>query len=399
MRIPALCLVLLALAGSAQALTIERDTRWSGERRIAEKVTVPSGVTLTLLPGTVVRFAAAGSLEVTGRLTGENARLVGEQWGGVTLKGCDAGTRLTAVEVSGARTGVLVQGGNPLLERLTLRDNEVGIELRGKSAATVRDGLFSANRKVGLFIKDDSPVVATGNRFEANVKYGAYIYRATPAQFARNRFERNPTGLMIAYFGSDPVVADNHFTDNEVGIEVDRAARPLLRGNRLEGNRTGLLLQRRADPQVTGNRFAGNREAIRLAYSSYPRIVGNDFAGNDLAIRLEFQSSTWEREQGASTRAGEVAAAGAFGSGQGARTVSEEQRRPAALDGTIDARDNWWGEPGNLELARSGDAGNPSFIHDGRDQPTFIEAGKSYPLDRVLFAPWSTAPHLGEVTK
>lgn len=389
-------LLLLLGAGAAQAQSLTRDTRWSGELRFAESVSVPAGVTLEVTPGTEVRFTAGG-LEVTGRLVANQARFAGDNWDGLTLKGCDAQTRLTDVTVEGAKTGILVQGGAPLLARMTIRRNEVGVELRGKSAATMSDGVFLDNRKVGLFVKDDSVARVTGCRFENNGKFGAYIYRARPAAFSANRFSGNPVGLMIAYFGSDPRVEGNRFENNETAIEVDRAAQPELRGNLLRGNRTALALQRRADPLVTGNRFVDNQVAIKLAFSSYPRITGNDFTGNPLALKLEFQSSTWEREQGAAARAGEVAAVGAFGSGQGARTVTETERQPATLDGTIDARGNWWGEAGNLELARGGEQGNPAFIFDGRDQPTFIEKGKSYPLDTVVFAPWSAAAQTREV--
>lgn len=394
MKALALLLALLCSASWAQAVTLARDTRWSGELHFAEAVIVPAGVALELAPGTRVSFAAGG-LEVAGRLTARQASLEGNDWAGVTLKGCDARTRLNEVSIRGARTGLMIQGGAPLIDGATLDGNEVGIELRGKSAATVRATLFRGNRKVGLFIKDDSVATVSGCRFEGQGKFGAYIYRANPAGFADNRFERNPVGLMIAYFGSDPVIAGNEFVNNETAIEVDRAARPALRGNRLRGNRVALSLQRRADPQVLGNRFTDNQVAIRLAFSSYPRITGNDFSGNRLALHLEFQSSAWEREQGATARAGEVASVGAFGSGQGARTVTENERRPADLDGTIDARGNWWGESGNRELVRLGEQGNPSFIHDGRDQPTFVEKGKNYPLDTVTYAPWSSAPHTG----
>lgn len=395
MKTLAAILLLLLGSGPAHALTLTRDTRWNGELRFAESVTVPAGVNLEVAPGTRVRFTAGG-LEVAGRLVAEKAEFTGENWAGLTLKGCDAQTRLTAVEVRGAKTGILVQGGAPLLDRVTLRDNEVGVELRGKAAAVVRDGIFRGNRKVGLFVKDDSVARITGCGFESNGKFGAYIYRARPAAFTGNRFSGNPVGLMVAYFGSDPRVDGNRFENNEIAIEVDRAAQPELRGNLLRGNRIALSLQRRADPLVTGNRFADNQVAIKLAFSSYPRITGNDFAGNPLAIKLEFQSSTWEREQGAAARAGEVAAIGAFGSGQGAKNVTEAERRPASLDGTINARGNWWGEVGNLELARGGEQGNPTFIHDGRDQPSFVEKGKNYPLDTVTFAPWSAAPQVRE---
>lgn len=393
----ALLVILFLLLGAAQvqALTLARDTRWSGKLNFREQVVVPAGVTLEIAPDTQVNFTAGG-LEVAGRLVAEKVNLFGKQWDGVTLKGCDATTRLSALEISGARTALLVQGGSPLLDRIAVHDNEVGMELRGKSAATVSDCVFTGNRKVGLFVKDDSVAKVTGCRFVSNGKYGAYIYRARPAAFSGNRFNGNPVGLMIAYFGSDPKVEGNRFEDNETAIEVDRAAQPELRGNLLRGNRTGLFLQRRADPQVIGNRFADNQVAIKLAFSSYPHITGNDFTGNPLALQLEFQSSTWEREQGAAARAGEVATVGAFGSGQGAKTVTEAERKPGTLDGTIDARGNWWGEAGNLELARGGEQGNPTFIHDGRDQPTFLEKGKNYPLDTVVFAPWSVAAHTRE---
>jgi hypothetical protein len=72
--------------------------------------------------------------------------------------------------------------------------------------------------------------------------------------------------------------------------------------------------------------------------------------------------------------------------------VTEADRQPAVLDGTVDARGNWWGHAGNLELARIGEQGNPSFIHDGRDQATFVEQGKNYPLDTVAFSPWNAIP-------
>ena len=47
---------------------------------------------------------------------------------------------------------------------------------------------------------------------------------------------------------------------------------------------------------------------------------------------------------------------------------------------------------GTAELNRVGAAGNPGFIADGRDTPTFEEQGQSYPLDLVDFAPWSKTP-------
>lgn len=382
-----LLILLLCWSLPASALLIEQDSRWSGERAYAEDVRIAPGVTLTVAPGTILRFTA-GKLEIAGRLDAQGATFTGQGWQGLVLKGTEASARLTDCLIEGAATGLFIQGGTPVLERLTLRGNDVGMELRGRAAGRISNCRFEANRKVGLFLKDDSTTAVADCLFANNGRFGAYLYRALPAEFAGNRFEDNATGLMVAYHGSDPLIAGNRFVRNDVGIQVDRAARPQLRGNRLQGNRTGIHVYRRADPLVAGNRIAGNDTGLLIGYSSYPQVEGNDFVDNRLAVKLEFQSSRWEREQGAAARAGESASRSAF-AGQGARTVTEQDRRATHLDGTVPVAGNWWGEEGTAELARIGAAGNPSFIHDGRDQPTFEDGGKAWPLDLAVFAPWS----------
>jgi parallel beta-helix repeat protein len=383
-------LVPVLLPAAAWSLTIKADTRWAGKVAFSEPVRVEPGATLTVAPGSAVTFTG-GRLEVAGRLVATGARFSGRDWEGIVLKGCDAATVLRDCTVQGAKTGVQAGGGAPRLEGLTLEGNEVGMELRQKSAATVSGCLFRRNAKVGLFVKDDAVPRVENSRFEANGKFGAYIYRALPTAFSGNLFSGQPTGLMISYFGSDPRVEGNRFEGNELGILVDRAARPQLAGNLLRGNATGIRLYRRSDALLEGNRLEGNQVGVSVAFSSYPQIRGNDFVDNATALLLEFQSSAWERERGSAVRAAEAAGRGAFGQGERAE-VTEADRRPRQLDGAVDARDNWWGEAGTAELSRAGADGNPSFIRDGRDTPTFVDGGKSYPLDRVVFAPWSRGP-------
>jgi parallel beta-helix repeat protein len=390
-----LLLIVLLISVPAQALVIEQATRWQGEMQFAETVVVPQDVTLTVASGSRIVFTSGG-LEVSGALVAGQVEFTGENWQGITLKGTDGQTRLQGGSISGAKTGLLVQGGMPRIEAVAFKDNKVGLELRGKSAAHIEGCLFTANRKVGLFIKDESVATVLDCRFTQNGKFGAYIYRASPARFSGNRFINNPTGLMVAYFGSDPLIEGNHFEGNDTGIQVDRAARPELRGNRIERNRLGLYLYRRSDPLVTANRLTGNEVGILVAYSSYPRINGNDIEANGLALKLEFQSSQWELQLGAVARAGETAGRSSFG-GQAARTVTEEDRRARDLDGTVDVRNNWWGEQETLALGKTGQKGNPAFIHDGRDQETFVDAEKTYPLDTVVFTPWSEQPLTGDL--
>ncbi len=381
--------ILLLLFGvqPASALVVDQDTLWTGERFFTEDVRVLSEVTLTVAPGSVIHFSGS-RLEVSGRLLARDVEFSGENWGGLLLKGNDATTLLSDCVINGASTGLLVQGGAPRLERLTFSGNKVGLELRGKAAGKVSNCRFIDNSKVGLFLKDDSTTSVVGCWFENNHRYGAYLYHAQPKEFYDNVFVKNATGLIIAYHGTDPVVSNNRFEANEIAIQVDRAARPVIRDNLLRGNQTGLYVYRRSDPLVTGNRIEENRVGLLVAYSSYPQIEGNDFLANELALKLEFQSSLWETERGAEARIGETSARSAF-AGQGMRSVTEDDRRAKGMAGAVKVVGNWWGDVGTAELVKIGPTGNPSFIHDGKDQATFVDVGETFPLDKVIFAPWS----------
>lgn len=385
-----LIIVALLCAVPAMALVVDKDTIWTGEHFFTEDVRVMPEVTLTVAPGSTLHFTTA-KLEISGRLVAQGAEFSGEKWEGLRLKGTDSTTRISDCVIRGAATGIFVQGGAPLLERLTLSDNKIGIELRGKAAGQVVNCRFVENRKVGLFVKDDSTTAVVDCRFEKNNHYGAYLYHALPSSFHGNFFSENAVGLMIAYHGSDPEVNDNRFEKNEVAIQVDRAARPLIYGNLLRNNQTGIYIYRRSDPVIKGNRIEANGVGLLVAYSSYPQIEGNDFLANEMALKLEFQSSSWEAQRGAGARASETSTKSAF-AGQGMRNVTEDDRRAKSMDGTVTAKGNWWGDEGTAELKKVGVSGNPSFIHDGRDQATFVDAGEEFPLDKVAHSPWSEAP-------
>ncbi len=386
----------LLLPLPAAALTLDGPTHWKGEQRFAETVRVSAGSVLTVEPGAVIHFSR-GSLEVSGQLQATNARFTGSSWQGIVIKGTGADTILTDCAIDGADTGLEVIGGAPQLKNIHLHDNRIGLQLGKKTAAVVTGCRIENNNRAGLIIKDEASPRVENNQISGNGLFGAYLVHSRPQSFSGNRISGQPTGLKISNFGSDPQVAGNRFENNEVGILVDKAARPTLTGNLLTNNGTALHLYRRADPQVTGNRFSSNQIGILMAFSSYPRIEGNDFTDNALALKLEFQSSTWEEQNGEAARQVETSR-GAFGQTP-RQNLSEENRRPAQTNGTVDARGNWWGQAGTEELANSTEKDNPSFIHDGRDQPTFTEQGRAYPLDKVIFAPWSPTALTGETIR
>lgn len=394
MRWRLIFLSLLLLPLPAAALTLDGVITWQGEQHFAETVRVSAGAVLTVAPGTVITFAT-GNLEISGRLQATGARFTGSNWQGIVLKGTDADTVLSDCTIDGADTGLEIIGGAPRLENLQLHHNRIGVQLGKKTAAVMTDSRIENNTRAGLIIKDEAIPRVENNTIAGNGLFGAYIVHARPQSFTGNRLSGQPTGLKISNFGSDPQITGNHFEKNEVGILVDKAARPILKNNRLTGNETALHLYRRADPQVQGNHFDGNQIGILVAFSSYPRIEGNDFTDNALALKLEFQSSNWETENGLTARQEETSR-GVFGQTP-KQNIGEQDRRAKQTNGSVDARGNWWGPAGTTELAHGPEKDNPSFIHDGRDQPTFTEGNKDYPLDKVQFTPWSNTALTGEM--
>ena len=383
-----LCMLILLLPVSSLAQVLTGRTVWTGSVKVTETIRVERGATLIIEPDTRVSFIA-GNLEVAGRLQADGAQFSGTNWMGIVLKGCDESTYLSETSVSGAKIGVQVIGGQPLLENNHFFGNRVGVELRQKTAATLRNNRFDANDKVGLFIKDGATAVIVGNRFELHNKYAAYIYRATPQQFSGNLFTQNVTGLIVSFAGSDPELKGNRFVANGTGIRVERAARPSVIGNLISDNKIGIDLYRRADPDISGNQIERNNKGVAIAYSSYPLISRNNFSQNAKALYLEYQSATWEGQQGGLERTSETAKRSAFG---GQNKAVAATAPPRYLDGTVHAPDNWWGEDGNAELLRIGPQGNPGFIDDGRDRPEFVDGGNIYPLDLVEFTPWAKQP-------
>ncbi|PLX80695.1 MAG: hypothetical protein C0616_07320 [Desulfuromonas sp.] len=382
-------ILICMIPASAFSLSLTGETVWQGEKTIREQVRVEAGATLRIQPDSRIVFDGVG-LEVAGRLVVRDAVLTGDQWTGITLKGVGIDTMVVGGEISGARTGLTVGGGSPRIEGVTFRNNRIGLELRQKSDATVSGSLFRDNLRVGLFLKDGSTAGVVDNRFERNGKFGVYIYRSTPRRFVGNIFNDNPTGLMISHFGSDPELVENCLTGNEVAVLVDKAARPTLRRNDIRDNKVGLKIHRRSDAVVEQNRVSSNDIGVSIAFSSYPVLHGNDLSGNKAAVYLEHQSRQWEEQLGSATRELE-AGKSVFGS-QPRQSVSESERKPHQLDGSIDATDNWWGETALDELTRKGADGNLSFIDDGRDRPVFEDGDGSWPLDKVRYAPWRTSP-------
>jgi len=415
------------------ASLIKSDSVWSGSVTVNGKIQVLSGVTLTIRPGTQVRFAVAtartdtaedrifvqpgGTLIARGT---ESQPIVfasatpGLKWYGIELHSghdqdvfahCrirDSVNGIACVSSSPTvedcvfednRQGVsLWRQAKPVLRRCRLLRNTVGvwtsmqsaptitaceIEASGEIGVSVESGcdgiieksLFRGN-KIGIQKRGTGNLLAAGNRFVAN-EVGVFIDReGATATLKANEFTGNGQAVLVAAKAAS-LLSRNIFNNNATALRYESRARGSVDHNDFTANATGVSLSKTSSPEIAWNDFSGNATALLCEYSSYPVIANNNFRGNGTDIRAgENQSFAWTRS---------VWPAAEWTSW--AQSYGENK---------ILARNNYWGEENTRALLAG--ATEIKTVVDYRRCAEITVSGNTYRRDEIDFQPFSPTP-------
>jgi hypothetical protein len=207
------------------------DETWRGEVRIRGSVVVPRGVTLTIEPGTVIRFE---KIDVDGDGIGDSELYVE---GNLVAEG---GPGLPIVFTSAE--------GTP-----SARDwKYLFVNLSRKTILTrcVFEYAFS-----GAQIHFSRATV-TRCLFRRNVD--GFRFSTAEGTFSRNRMTENVYGVRYEERNSSAVLSGNDITGNNVGIfcVMESTGKAAIRGNRIHGNADydfKLGNRQKADVPVPGN--------------------------------------------------------------------------------------------------------------------------------------------------
>ena len=266
--------------------TITVNITWSDSVTVYGDVTVNDGVTLTIEPGTVVKFNSGKKLRVYGTLIAEGTSAdhitftrigTSGSWYGIRFENSsvDADCIIKYADIEYATFGVYVNYANPKIENNTFKNNTHG-----------------------MYLSNSSPSVKT-NEISQSSQHGIYM------------------------FGSDPYLFDNYIHNNSAdGINGQFDSSPSLFNNSIKSNsRDGYYAFYYSSPEfgpTSGQTHGDNIVSNNGANGLYVYYYGDPFLGG---------GAPW------STRVG------------GYNTIANNTSYNVKAQSNSDvmARYNWWG--------------------------------------------------------
>lgn len=282
--------LLAALAGCGQQEVVEMqmttltaDTTWNGTLVLAGDVYVPEGITLTVEPGTQVKFRRIDEISdqnmfvpdspyypqaeliVRGRLIAKGTKekpivftsvemdARAADWGAINFLGSD-GNVIEYAKILCAYNGIHAHGSTVTVTNSEFVKNGVGISFKSeeetpgvpwfgkRSQLTITGNLFANNKGgigfrnsdaeishneirdnkfFGLWPKEDLNVVVSHNEITGNRK-GIYLYQAQGVRFEYNNiYDNKDYDISVAEAQDFPVDARNNWFGTQNRKEID----------------------------------------------------------------------------------------------------------------------------------------------------------------------------------
>ena len=273
---------------------VPRDETWEGDILVDGTVMVAPGATLTIRPGTVVRFAfrdtngdgiGESEIFIQGRLVarGEKDRPIvftaekaggRGRWGAINIMGSDAEENvLSWCLIESSYRGLHSHFSTFRIEHSLLRNNHRAIQFQ-ESRAVVSGSTIAGNGS-GLRFRD-STVVIEDCRLEGNT---------TGLQALRTQLSLTGTRVSGSALAgvhlreTEGVVSGSEIAGNTPGLRAS-AGRFRLESNRITGNGYGGVLLRESGVLAEGNLIAGNAGNGLFTDSPSVTLRHNVFEGN-----------------------------------------------------------------------------------------------------------------------
>ncbi len=203
---------------------------------ISRSITIPSGKTLTVLPGASVQFQSNEGLNVNGVLnaigtesdpivltsTASNPSTYG--WDGVHLNSTSDGSEIRYCEIEHAYAGIRVYESNVTINDNWITDNYIAGIWGTDISPTIDNNKITDNYQYGVIFQDGGSPLLLNNTISGN-KYGArFAYYTDPYlsplnyyQSGLNQIINNDYYGIYAYLYSDPFAGSSDSYNNRIG--------------------------------------------------------------------------------------------------------------------------------------------------------------------------------------
>ncbi len=389
--------------------TLKDDETWSGDIQLVGDVTVPYGITLTLLPGTTVRLPArvdgthGGSnnskteLIVHGALLAEGSSIQ------PIVFTSDGGEDSAPGDWQG-----IYSTGSLILRHITVEYAQTGITAimeQDADGMTLRNGVVRSSAEDGIYIFCQNSAIVSAdieeNTISQNGRYGihTYVFGGTSAltlQIGLNEIRNNgDDGIYIdTYSGSAATIGliDANLIQDNTGDGIyfyihssSGASDFQVRNNTIDDVATGInayfyYAGSNCSLDVNGNDVTSSSTGMRVVSANsniYPTVVDNVVQNNtNDGIRCEWSAS---ESYLFSIRLEDNQVDGNNGNGVYLKVNgSASLRRNSLFDNSlydirndgatgIDAQQNWWGVDTTNQINAGANPKNLSAIFDSFD--------------------------------
>jgi parallel beta-helix repeat protein len=230
--------------------TISMDSYWPGDILIADNITVNDNISLTIYPGTTIKFDSGKKLTINGALDAQGTadnRIVftstSGTWDGISLINADNSSTLEYCEIKYADKGIRCVGALPTISHNLISNNSIGIYLTeiGTTTKSVCYNEIKDNSTYGIYLNNSSNFIGS-NIIQNNGPYGICCYRSSPSIYGNTITDHSSAGIYcnyyspvyLSYYSTGP--GGNLITENYRGIYANYQCNAFIYWNDIYSN-------------------------------------------------------------------------------------------------------------------------------------------------------------------
>jgi hypothetical protein len=282
------------------------DEVWQGDILVTGDVEIPEGVTLTIEPGTTIRFTAQSDdqsdedeYDPTDPSTLHATMITILVYGSIEALGTpDQPITFTTDSSTPGDIdwqSIQVEGsGAVYLDYVVIEYGYFGVQLNTATlTAMISNSTIQYVTTCCICTfrhRIDNTVIISDSKFIGCGREAIDTYSDQNIIVQQNVFSDNYVGIMSV--GSDIVVENNLFTGNLRGMGVIEDGKPSITGNEFTDTDGAAIFLTDASPEIVNNNLYGNVYNVQLEGSSQDVTAENNWWGSDEKASIE--ESIWD---------------------------------------------------------------------------------------------------------